>query len=149
MSQKYPPATRDDHEAFCKTEQWQPVFNAKGQKVRHHATYELPLHNGRILRTRISRPVDRTAYGASLWSEILKNQLEVTADEFWACVREGSTPDRGAPEAPASALPLELVVLLTKTAKIPEATVAAMTKEEAVQAMNEYWTSTATPPKAP
>lgn len=147
MSHKYPPGTRDDHEAFCRTEEWQPVLNAKGQKVRHHATYELALHDGRILRTRISRPVDRTAYGPSLWGETLKNQLEVTPDEFWGCVKEGALPDRGAPEAPTTALPLELVILLTKTARIPEATVAAMSKEEAVQAMNDYWTSTVTPPK--
>nr|WP_224091253.1 cytotoxic translational repressor of toxin-antitoxin stability system [Arthrobacter sp. StoSoilB13] len=147
MSQKYPPGTRDDHETFCRTEEWQPVPNAKGQKVRHHATYELALHDGRILRTRISRPVDRTAYGPSLWGEILKNQLDVTPDEFWGCVKDGDLPDRGLPEAPTTALPLELVILLTKTAKIPEATVATMSKEEAVQAMNAYWTSTVTPGK--
>ena len=123
------------------------MLNAKGQKVRHHATYELALHDGRILRTRISRPVDRTTYGPSLWGEILKNQLEVTPEEFWKCVKEGALPDRGAPKAPTTALPLELVMLLTKTAGIPEATVAAMSKEEAVHAMNDYWTSTVTPPK--
>jgi hypothetical protein len=147
VSQKYPPGTRDDHETFCRTEKWEPVLDTTGQKVRHHATYELALHDGRILRTRISRPVDRTAYGPSLWGEILKNQLDVAPDEFWGCVKEGAPPDRGAPEAPATALPLELVFLLTRTAKIPEATVAAMSKEEAVQAMNNYWSSSTTPPK--
>lgn len=123
------------------------MLNAKCQKVRHHATYELALHDGRILRTRISRPVDRTTYGPSLWGEILKNQLEVAPEEFWKCVKEGALPDRGVPEAPTIALPFELVILLTKTAGIPEATVAAMSKEDAVQAMNDYWTSTVTPPK--
>lgn len=149
MSQKYPPATRDDHESFCKIEHWKPVLNALGQKVRHHANYELALHDGRILRTRISRPVDRTTYGASLWGAILKDQLEVTVDQFWACVKDGSLPDRGTPEVPQNALPLELVILLTRTAKIPEETVAAMTKEEAVKAMNDFWTASTADPKQP
>jgi len=147
VSQKYPPGTRDDHETFCRNEEWQPVHNAKGQKVRHHATYELALYDGRILRTRISRPVDRSTYGPSLWGEILKNQLEVAPGEFWGCVKDGILPDRGVPEAPTSSLPLELVIQLTKTAKIPEATVAAMSKEEAIKAMNDFWTSMVSPPK--
>jgi hypothetical protein len=139
LSSKRSPGTRDDHEQFCKTEAWEPVKNARGQKVRHHATYELVLHDGRILRTRISRPVDRTAYGPSLWGAILKDQLEVTADEFRACVKGGQLPDRGAPEVPAEALPLALVIQLTQTAGLPEQAVAAMTKAEAVQALNEFW----------
>lgn len=140
MSQKYPPGTRDDHESFCKIEKWQPVLNAKGQKVRHHPTYELALHDGRILRTRIFRPVDRTTYGASLWGAILKDQLEVTVAEFWGCVKDRVLPDRGAPELPKDALPLELVNLLIRTARIPEETVAGMSKEEAVKAMNDFYT---------
>lgn len=93
----------------------------------------------------ISRPVDRSVYGPSLWGEILKSQLEVTPEEFWSCVKDGALPHRGAPEVPLDALPLELVILLTRTAGIPETTVAAMSKEEAVQSMNDYWTATVSP----
>ncbi|GAT87413.1 cytotoxic translational repressor of toxin-antitoxin stability system [Paenarthrobacter nicotinovorans] len=91
--------------------------------------------------------MDRSTYGPSLWGEILKNQLEVAPGEFWGCVKDGILPDRGVPEAPTSSLPLELVIQLTKTAKIPEATVAAMSKEEAIKAMNDFWTSMVSPPK--
>lgn len=83
--------------------------------------------------------MDRTTYGPSLWGAILKDQLEVTADEFWACVTDGQLPDRGTPGIPAEALPLALVIQLTQTAGIPEEAVAAMTKAEAVQALNEFW----------
>lgn len=141
MSVKHPPGTRDDHEKFCKIEDWAPVKNARGQKVRHHPTYELALHDGRILRTRISRPVDRTTYGPSLWSAILRDQLEVSADAFWGCVAGGVLPDRGAPEVPAEALPLSLVIQLTRTAGLSEDAVAAMSKAEAVQALNDFWTA--------
>jgi hypothetical protein len=66
----------------------------------------------RILRTRISHPVDRTKHGPSLWSHILRDQLEVTNDEFWHCVRNGAKPRRGGPDLPAESLPAELVYLL-------------------------------------
>ena len=47
---------RDEYEKFCLTERWELVTNARGKPVRHHATYRLILQDGRILRTRISRP---------------------------------------------------------------------------------------------
>jgi hypothetical protein len=68
--------------------------------VKHHRTYELALWDGRILRTRISKPVDKTDYAPSMWSHILKNQLDVTANAFWSCVNDRVLPDRGSPNKP-------------------------------------------------
>ncbi|GAA1856334.1 hypothetical protein GCM10009715_00130 [Paeniglutamicibacter psychrophenolicus] len=132
---------RDDHEKFCLTERWELLMNARGKPVRHHATYRLVLDDGRILRTRISRPVDRTTYSASIWNHILQDQLMVDEEEFWACVEGGVLPPRGAVHEPSMALPLALVWQLTRTAGIAEELVAKMTKEQAVQALNEYWMS--------
>ena len=58
--------------------------DARGGKVIHYITYELPLFDGRRLRTRVWRPADNTTYGPSLWKAILRDRLEVTEDEFWA-----------------------------------------------------------------
>lgn len=132
---------RDDHEKFCLTEGWELVTNARGKPVRHHATYRLSLQDGRILRTRISRPVDRTTYSSSIWNHILQDQLEVGEDEFWACVDDGTLPARGMAAPPASAIPLALVWQLTRTVGMDEREVARMTKEQAVQAINDYWMS--------
>lgn len=111
MSEKYRAATREDHDRFCETEGWTLTSGAKGRPVQHHRTYELALWNGRILRTRISRPVDRTEYSSSMWAHILRNQLEVSPPEVWACVQGTSLPNRG--QAPASsakkAIPLYLL----------------------------------------
>ena len=132
--------SRRDHHTFCTTEGWTRVVGARGKKTGHHVTYELPLPDGRILRTRISRPVDTTSYGASLWSHILRDQLDVTEAEFWACVQDGSTPSRGAPPAaPADALPAGLAWQLIHSAGVPEDEVAAMTREEAIARMNQFW----------
>ena len=82
----WPAPTREAHDAFCKIEGWQRVRNACGQTGTHHVIYELQLHDGRILRTRVSHPANRDAYGENLWSHILRDQLEVDQATFWACV---------------------------------------------------------------
>ena len=71
---------------------------ATGRPVQHHRTYELALWDSRILRTRISKPIDKTTYGPQMWSQILREQLQVTAEVFWGCVLDGQLPDRGRPK---------------------------------------------------
>ena len=115
-SRKYPPADRESHNTFCVTEEWTLVRGATGKPVQHHRTYELTLWDGKVLRTRISRPINSTEYGPKLWTFILKQQLEVTQEEFWVCVQQGTVPDRGfAPHvAPDQSLPLFLLRELMK-----------------------------------
>ena len=134
------PGSRKDHDRFCRVEQWTEVRNARGKKVGHHLTYELLLPDGRILRTRISRPADSTVYGPSLWQHILSEQLDVVEKEFWECVSHRRPPSRGqAPNLPESALPAQLVHQLLHTAGIPERDVAGMTLERALEVMTEHW----------
>ena len=137
----WPAPTREAHETFCRTEGWQQVRNARGQTGTHHVIYELQLHDGQILRTRISHPVNRETYGESIWSHILRDQLEVDQQAFWACVQDGKKPDRGAPEPPPEALPADLVRLLLTRVRLSEAEVAAMSKEQAIARMQQYWTT--------
>jgi hypothetical protein len=136
----WPQPTRQDHDKFCGVEGWIPVRDARGRAGTHRVTYDLHLPDGRVLRTRISHPPDRTTYGPSLWSHVLRDKLVVSEEEFWACVRDGIKPDRGVPEAPPEALPAELVHLLITRVGLPEPEVAAMSKAEAVERLSRYWT---------
>lgn len=136
----WPEPTRKDHDAFCGTEGWRLVRNARGRTGTHHITYELDLPDGRILRTRISHPPDRSTYGPGMWKHILRDQLQVDEPDFWACARDGIKPDRGLPEPPATALPAELAHLLITRVGMAESEVAAMGKDEAVDRLNQYWT---------
>lgn len=136
----WPQPTRRDHEKFCEVESWKPVRDARGRTGTHHVTYEFALPDGRILRTRISHPVDRSTYGSSLWSHILRDQLQVFEPEFWSCVRDGLKPDRGMPEPPAEALPADLAYMLINRVGLSDSEVAAMSKAEAVERLNRYWT---------
>ena len=139
MSRDWPEPTRADHDRFCQREGWRKVRDARGRTGTHHVTYELDLPDGRTLRTRVSHPPDRTSYGPSIWAHILRDQLEVAEEQFWACVRDGTPPDRGMPAVPAEALPAEMVHLLLTRVGLTEAEVAAMTKPEAARRLNDYW----------
>ncbi|SEP33821.1 cytotoxic translational repressor of toxin-antitoxin stability system [Amycolatopsis saalfeldensis] len=136
----WPQPTRKDHETFCQAEEWRRVRDAHGRTGTHHVTYELDLVDGRILRTRISHPVDRSGYGQSLWKYILRDQLEVGEPEFWSCVQDGVRPARGRPEPPAAALPADLVHMLISRVGLDEAVVAGMSKGEAAERLQRYWT---------
>ncbi|NMI54268.1 MULTISPECIES: cytotoxic translational repressor of toxin-antitoxin stability system [unclassified Streptomyces] len=132
----WPAPDRNRHQAFCEIDQWKLL-----RDVDHHVTYELTLIDGRILRTRVSHPVNRTTYGRALWQRILRDQLHVTEEEFWACVNNSVRPDRGAPEPPAESVPVSLAYQLIHKVGVPEEAVARMSKQEAVARMNEYWNS--------
>lgn len=137
---KYPTPTKEAHEKFCTTEGWERRKTATGKTGTHHHNYELELYDGRVLYTRISHPVDRTTYGAAIWSHILRDQLEVENPVFWDCVKNGALPDRGAPaEEPENAIPAGVVSILLNTFHLPEADVKAMTAEEAIAKMSELF----------
>ena len=70
----------------------------------------------------------------------MRDQLEVSEAQFWACVRNDGVPDRGVRPIPADALPAELVHLLTSRFGLSDSDVAAMDKTEAVARLNRYWT---------
>jgi hypothetical protein len=136
----WPNPTRKDHEQFCRAEGWKRVRDARERCGTHHVTYELDLPDGRVLRTRVSHPVDRTDYGSGMWSHILRDQLQVDEGAFWACIREGIKPDRGMPAVPDRALPAELVHLLINRVGLDEAEVASLSKEEAIARLHQFWT---------
>src|SRR6266568_4285210 len=47
---------------------WAPKRDARGRSgAGDHMRYRLELPDGRVLNTKISRPVDRTVYGEDLW----------------------------------------------------------------------------------
>ena len=135
----WPAPTRKDHEAFRKAEGWKLQRNARGA-TGDHFIYELDLPDGRILRTRISHPVNRSGYGADMWAHILRDQLDADAPTFWACVRGEALPKRGDIEPPAQALPAEVAFLLRDRVRLSDSEIAALTKAEAIARLQQFWT---------
>lgn len=135
----WPQPTRKDHDAFCSTEGGRRVRDARGRTGTHHVTYEFDLPDGRILRTRVSHPVNRTDYGPSVWRRVLRDQLAVAESEFWGCVRDGVKPHRGLPADQPAAPPAEFAHLLIARVGLDEAEVAQMSKDDAVARLQCYW----------
>ena len=138
MSPSRPQPTRADHQQFVLNEGWQQVPSS------HHGTYELDLPDGRVLRTRISRPPNKTTYGERMWAHILRDQLDVTADEFWTCVRDGVGPDRTLDEVVEEvddAIPVDVVNLLVSRVGLTRQDLIGMTRQEAIARLNEYWST--------
>ena len=134
-------ATRREHVRFCEVEGWRAVQSARESSNRHHLTFELPLNDGRILRTRISRPPNNETYGKALWAHILRDQLCVTQGEFWKCVDDGKVPVRSSSMAlpPPAALPAGLAHQLVHVLALSTEEVAALSLDEAIALMNEHW----------
>jgi hypothetical protein len=128
--------TRADHERFVVREGW------RRSPSTHHETYELTLPDGHVLRTRISRPPDRTTSGARLWAHVLRDQLHVTEQEFWACVRDGALPDRRPdprPDAPDTAIPFEVAELLVGRVGLRREDLVGMSRDDAIARLNAFW----------
>lgn len=132
-----PAPNRQHHEKFCVTEGWILVTDARGRAVGHHATYKLVTPIGDGLRTRISHPVNRTTYAPSMWSHILRDQLQVAANVFWACVLHGTRPDRGALAVPDAALPLHLVARLVRELGLTREEIAGLSVEDASRRLTD------------
>ncbi|MBH0775417.1 cytotoxic translational repressor of toxin-antitoxin stability system [Nocardia sp. NEAU-351] len=127
---------------FCCNDEWKLLRNATGGVVGHHRTWELSLTDGRVLRTRISRPVDNTDYGASMWRHILKEQLEVSEEQFWSCVNDKKRPARtsGAVTIPdKEPIPLGVVEKLIRLVRLSPEEIEHMTKAQAVARLDQFW----------
>lgn len=128
--------TRKDHDAFCVIEQWRHLSS-----VKHHKTYTLTLNDGRVLRTRISRPVGRDTYAPSMFAHILDQQLECTKDQFFDCVDHKVLPPRpAAPHVePDGALDLKLVFQLKSTLHLSDSDIMALSTAQAHQLLADYY----------
>lgn len=79
-----------------------------------------------------------------LFSHILRTQLKVTAEQFWAAVDHGTKPERLGfePEPlPKEAIPFDLARNLLMKAGVSQSELARMSKDEAIARC----TSTSTP----
>ncbi|MEX2279995.1 MAG: type II toxin-antitoxin system HicA family toxin, partial [Acidimicrobiia bacterium] len=122
------------------TEGWELLRDATGG-VGHHYTYRLDTGED-VLRTRISHPPSAKAtYGPQMWKAILRDQLKVSEEEFWACVRDRKVPHRSSSDQPdrGDGPPPEVVALLVNRVGLSDDDVRAMTRDEAIERLNAFW----------
>lgn len=134
--------TRADHDAFCRADEWKPKRDARGRAgAGDHVRYRLELPDGRVLNTKISRPVDTTMYGEDLWRTILREQLQVTEEQFWTCVSAGTRPDRSLitqQEPVGQSIPANVVQAL-RVNGVSDSEIAALGRDGAIKRAQEIW----------
>lgn len=135
------PLTHSAHKRFVETEGWERLGTARKRSgTGDHHRYKLPLANGEILYTRVSHGSGQLD-DAQLIARIYRDQLQVTEEQFWACVEHGTLPPRPQPPTPVvsgSVLDGKLVRNLLTKVGIEQSELATMSKEAAVARWNEW-----------
>jgi hypothetical protein len=127
---------------FCAADDWHDRDASRGATTGDHFRYFRVLRDGTHLYTRVSHG-SGSVRSAGMFAHILRVELQVTAEQFWAAVEKGVAPSRPgdrepAPERPA--LPHDLVKNLTTKLGLPLAEVLSMSKEQAVAAWQVWLT---------
>jgi hypothetical protein len=125
------PATFEDLRTFVLRDGWIEEPNlARGRAgTGDQWRFRKESADGTIRRTKVPHCL-RDEIGADLFGHILRDQLGVTEDRFWAVVR-GSATGAEPPPAQAPALPGWLVERLLLTVGLGEDEIRAMTTDEA------------------
>lgn len=136
--------TWNDIRRFCEVEGWAKKRTPGRSTRRDHDRYVLALSGGRVLRTKASHGRDEIG-DESLVRHILRDQLEVTEDEFWAAVDDGTPPDRGGAhppigerDEPAHSLPDWLAVNLAVLVGLSDEEIAQLSEDQALARWNEW-----------
>jgi hypothetical protein len=132
------------HRKFVETEGW----DRKGKARRPGATgdhfrYTLTLANGDVLSTRVSHGSGQLD-NQKVVAHVLRDQLAVSEDDFWRCVKDGVLPPRPRPpqvDAGRPPLDAKLVRNLLRKVHLSQDEVAAMTPAEAVSAWDRWLTA--------
>jgi hypothetical protein len=126
--------TWDEIERFCRADGWREVRRSK------HVFFEKVLADGTVLRTHRSFAGGKTM-SPGRFKAILRSQLRVGEDDFWAALESGEPADRPSapPEAAEPTLPAYLVRVLKGELHLTEDEIAALSPEEAKRRVDDHW----------
>lgn len=131
------------HQKFVETEGWTEKTRSGKKKAGDHRRYFLELATGDVLYTRISHGSGSIG-DPNLVAAVLGDQLQVSEEDFWACVDDGVLPPRPqvVAEAPAGpALDAKLMGNLVRKVGLGPTELEGMTQERAVQIWTDWLTS--------
>lgn len=131
--------TNAELRTFVTTEGWQDKDKKSNKKTGDHHRYTLALETGDVLYTRVSHGSGGVD-DPSLFAEILRVQLRVTREQFWACVKDGVLPPRPtvAPPVPANAIDAKLVRNLIRKVGLTPLDLANLDQSRAVEIWRKY-----------
>lgn len=127
---------------YVQVEDWEDKDKQSGKKTGDHHRYVFTTPTGERLFTKISHGRGQI-HDRGLFEHILREQLCIEEDQFWAAVDRGVQPTRlcHTPTNPEGALDAKLVRNLLTKVKIAPGQLVGMTHEEAIKLWQE-WRST-------
>jgi hypothetical protein len=135
---------------FVEVEGWEDKDKdkASGRKKGDHHRYVLTTPTGGRLMTRISHGRGQVA-DPGLFAHILRDQLDVTEDQFWAAVDDGKPPERPQPEGhrpEGPAIDGKLARNLIVKVGLTHDELVGMTQDDAVRTWTTWLTTGERPP---
>lgn len=136
-----PAPTWGEVERFLQIDGWRKLGSEeRGGPRSGHLFYEKLLDDGRLLQTHVSRSrAKRPSPGR--FSGILREQLEISRDEFWRALQSGEPVERPAPaeeDQPVEHEAWVVDVLANQLHKSAEE-LAELSVEEARQRVWDHW----------
>ncbi|HEX9890416.1 MAG TPA: hypothetical protein VGA69_13105 [Nitriliruptorales bacterium] len=133
---RYP--TWNDIRRFCEVDGWEATHEQRQRKRRDHDRFRKHLPDGTVLRTKASHGKDEIG-DADLVNHIIRRQLQVTHEEFWDAVDDGTPPARSRSQqvpvedaAPAHDLEDWLAVNLAVNVGLSDEEIASISAEDAM-----------------
>jgi len=131
--------TFGDIEEFLAADGWRPI--RVGGRRQWHLHYEKLLADGRLLQTQISHSRTKTI-SPGRFAAILREQLEVSREQFWQAIRTGEPVERPVdldePE-PAVEHAAWVIRLLLEELHLSTDEIASLSTEEAIDRVHAHW----------
>jgi hypothetical protein len=122
-------------ERFCRIDGWREV------RSTDHVFFEKALADGTVLRTHRSFASKKTM-SPGRFKAILRNQLQVSVDDFWNALETAKPVDRpSAPPEEGPTLPAYLVRVLEGDLHLPREEIAKLSAAEARRLVEKHWSS--------
>ena len=127
---------------YVQVEGWEDKDKKSGKKTGDHHRYLFTAPTGERLFTRVSHGRGQI-HDRDLFEHILREQLRIDEDQFWAAVDRGVKPTRPSPTPtnPEGALDAKLVRNLLTKVKVTPSQLVGMTHDQAIKLWQE-WLST-------
>jgi hypothetical protein len=131
--------TFGDIEDFLAADGWRQV--RVGGRRQRHLRYEKLLADGRLLQTQISHSRAKSI-SPGRFAAILREQLEVSREQFWQAIRAGEPVERPVdldePE-PAVEHPAWVVRVLVEELHLSTDEISSLSTQEAIDRVHEHW----------
>lgn len=137
MSRSSP--TFGDIESFLDADGWRQV--RVGGRRQRHLRYEKLLVDGRLLQTQVSHSRDKSI-SPGRFAAILREQLEVSREQFWQAIRTGEPVARPVElDEPETAVehPAWVIRVLVEELHLSADEITRLSPKEAVDRVHAHW----------